>query len=159
MFRTLPAMMPGYLHPPLPISSQTIPPRLPPPELTHRKVLNGTHQHRSAGSNQQGTYLHLHLLLLALLLLLLPHVLTFLPYFIHSHSLLSPLLSRHVSASHNASLVESKTIKAVHLKAKEAQLLADPWSGLTCRPVFYLVRADRRRDRQRCGEPDRRRQR
>ncbi|KAE8278420.1 X-linked retinitis pigmentosa GTPase regulator Precursor [Larimichthys crocea] len=54
MFRTLPAMMPGYLHPPLPISSQTIPPRLPPPELTHRKVLNGTHQHRSAGSNQQG---------------------------------------------------------------------------------------------------------
>ncbi|XP_070786972.1 retinitis pigmentosa GTPase regulator b [Enoplosus armatus] len=53
MFRTLPAMMPGYLHPPLPVSSQTIPPRLPPPELTHRKVLNGTHQHRSAGSIQQ----------------------------------------------------------------------------------------------------------
>ncbi|XP_035533289.1 retinitis pigmentosa GTPase regulator b [Morone saxatilis] len=38
MFRTLPAMMSGYLHPPLPISSQTIPPRLPPPELSHRKT-------------------------------------------------------------------------------------------------------------------------
>ncbi|XP_028255527.1 X-linked retinitis pigmentosa GTPase regulator-like isoform X3 [Parambassis ranga] len=44
MFRTLPAMTPNSLHPPLPVSSQTIPPRLPPPELTHRKVLNGTHQ-------------------------------------------------------------------------------------------------------------------
>ncbi|XP_073318443.1 X-linked retinitis pigmentosa GTPase regulator-like [Pagrus major] len=53
MFRTLPAMMPGYLHPQLPVSSHTIPPRLPPPELTHRKVLNGTHQHGSAGSNHQ----------------------------------------------------------------------------------------------------------
>ncbi|XP_040887894.1 retinitis pigmentosa GTPase regulator b isoform X2 [Toxotes jaculatrix] len=53
MFRTLPAMTPGYLHPPLPVSSQTIPPRLPPPELTHRKVLNGTHQHGSAGSIHQ----------------------------------------------------------------------------------------------------------
>lgn len=56
MFCTLPTMTPGYLHPPLPISSQTVPPRLPPPELTHRKVLNGTHQHGSAGSNHQGTY-------------------------------------------------------------------------------------------------------
>lgn len=46
MFHTLPAMTPGYLHPPLPVSSHTIPPRLPPPELTHRKVLNGTHQDR-----------------------------------------------------------------------------------------------------------------
>ncbi|XP_047195146.1 X-linked retinitis pigmentosa GTPase regulator isoform X2 [Hippoglossus stenolepis] len=36
MFRTLPAMTPGYLHPPLPVSSHTIPPRLP--ELTHRKT-------------------------------------------------------------------------------------------------------------------------
>ncbi|XP_041822496.1 retinitis pigmentosa GTPase regulator b isoform X1 [Chelmon rostratus] len=54
MFCTLPTMTPGYLHPPLPISSQTVPPRLPPPELTHRKVLNGTHQHGSAGSNHQG---------------------------------------------------------------------------------------------------------
>ncbi|XP_076579400.1 retinitis pigmentosa GTPase regulator b isoform X2 [Chaetodon auriga] len=54
MFRTLPAMTPGYLRPPPPVSSQTVPPRLPPPELTHRKVLNGTHQHGSAGSNHQG---------------------------------------------------------------------------------------------------------
>ncbi|XP_049920866.1 X-linked retinitis pigmentosa GTPase regulator-like isoform X2 [Epinephelus moara] len=38
MFHTLPAMTPGYLHPPLPVSSHTIPPRLPPPELTHRKT-------------------------------------------------------------------------------------------------------------------------
>ncbi|XP_022618679.1 X-linked retinitis pigmentosa GTPase regulator-like [Seriola dumerili] len=53
MFRTLPAMTPGYLHPPLPVSRQTIPPRLPPPELAHRKVLNGTHQHGSAGSIRQ----------------------------------------------------------------------------------------------------------
>ncbi|XP_078147116.1 retinitis pigmentosa GTPase regulator b isoform X3 [Centroberyx gerrardi] len=50
MFRTLPARTPGYLNPPLPVTSQTIPPRLPPPELGHRKVHNGTHQHRSAGS-------------------------------------------------------------------------------------------------------------
>uniref|UniRef100_A0A7N6AK81 X-linked retinitis pigmentosa GTPase regulator n=1 Tax=Anabas testudineus TaxID=64144 RepID=A0A7N6AK81_ANATE len=42
MFSTLPAMTPGYLHPPLPVSSQTVPPRLPPPELTHRKVLKQT---------------------------------------------------------------------------------------------------------------------
>ncbi|XP_047433113.1 X-linked retinitis pigmentosa GTPase regulator-like, partial [Mugil cephalus] len=53
MFRTLPAMTPGRLHPPLPVSSHTIPPRLPPPELSHRKVLNGTHQHGSAGSIHQ----------------------------------------------------------------------------------------------------------
>uniref|UniRef100_A0A667XTT5 X-linked retinitis pigmentosa GTPase regulator n=1 Tax=Myripristis murdjan TaxID=586833 RepID=A0A667XTT5_9TELE len=57
MFRTLPARTPGYLNPPLPISSQTIPPRLPPRELAHRKVHNGTHQHRSAGSIRKGTYL------------------------------------------------------------------------------------------------------
>ncbi|KAM4601976.1 retinitis pigmentosa GTPase regulator b [Polymixia lowei] len=50
MFRTLPARTPGYLNPPMPVPSQTIPPRLPPPELGHRKVHNGTHQHRSAGS-------------------------------------------------------------------------------------------------------------
>uniref|UniRef100_A0A8D2ZFL3 X-linked retinitis pigmentosa GTPase regulator n=1 Tax=Scophthalmus maximus TaxID=52904 RepID=A0A8D2ZFL3_SCOMX len=56
MFRTLPAMTPGFLHPLLPISSQTIPPRLPPPELTHRKLRNGTHRHSSAESNHQGTY-------------------------------------------------------------------------------------------------------
>nr|XP_046238715.1 retinitis pigmentosa GTPase regulator b isoform X2 [Scatophagus argus] len=37
-FRTLPSTMSGYLHPPLPVSSQTIPPRLPPPELSHRKT-------------------------------------------------------------------------------------------------------------------------
>ncbi|XP_062236253.1 X-linked retinitis pigmentosa GTPase regulator-like isoform X3 [Platichthys flesus] len=54
MFRTLPAMTPGYLQPPLPVSSHTIPPRLPPPELTHRKVLNGAHRHGSTGSNLQG---------------------------------------------------------------------------------------------------------
>ncbi|KAM6958593.1 retinitis pigmentosa GTPase regulator b [Tautogolabrus adspersus] len=53
MFRTLPAVMSGYLRPPLPISSQTIPPRLPPTELSQRKVLNGTHQHGSAGSMHQ----------------------------------------------------------------------------------------------------------
>ncbi|XP_065808263.1 retinitis pigmentosa GTPase regulator b isoform X1 [Labrus bergylta] len=53
MFRTLPAVMSGYLRPPLPISGQTIPPRLPPTELSHRKVLNGTHQHGSAGSMHQ----------------------------------------------------------------------------------------------------------
>ncbi|KAM3584860.1 uncharacterized protein V6R79_001325 [Siganus canaliculatus] len=48
MFRTLPAVTLGHIHPPLPVSSQTIPPRLPPqPELSHRKVLNGTHhQHQ-----------------------------------------------------------------------------------------------------------------
>ncbi|KAL6115159.1 rpgr [Pungitius sinensis] len=45
--RTLPAT-PSYPHPPL--SSQSDP---PPPELSHRKVLNGTHQHRSAGSMHQ----------------------------------------------------------------------------------------------------------
>uniref|UniRef100_A0A8D0DIC6 X-linked retinitis pigmentosa GTPase regulator n=1 Tax=Sander lucioperca TaxID=283035 RepID=A0A8D0DIC6_SANLU len=56
MFRTLPTVLPGYLHPPLPVSGQTIPPRLPPPELSHRKLLNG-HQHRSAGAKHQGTYL------------------------------------------------------------------------------------------------------
>uniref|UniRef100_A0AAQ6A6T9 X-linked retinitis pigmentosa GTPase regulator n=1 Tax=Amphiprion ocellaris TaxID=80972 RepID=A0AAQ6A6T9_AMPOC len=70
MFRTLPTMTPGYLQPPPPVSSQTIPPRLPPAELNHRKVLNGTHQHGSAGSNHQGTYLtsppslHQHLIIL-----------------------------------------------------------------------------------------------
>ncbi|KAG7215669.1 hypothetical protein INR49_022024 [Caranx melampygus] len=50
MFRTLPAMTPGYLHPPLPVSSHTIPPRLPPPELAHRKVLNGSIHQAQAGS-------------------------------------------------------------------------------------------------------------
>ncbi|XP_069376836.1 X-linked retinitis pigmentosa GTPase regulator-like isoform X3 [Paralichthys olivaceus] len=44
MFRNLPAMKPP---------SHTIPPRLPPPELTHRKVLNGTYRHGNAGSNHQ----------------------------------------------------------------------------------------------------------
>nr|XP_019959640.1 PREDICTED: X-linked retinitis pigmentosa GTPase regulator-like isoform X1 [Paralichthys olivaceus] len=44
MFRNLPTMKPP---------SHTIPPRLPPPELTHRKVLNGTYRHGSAGSNHQ----------------------------------------------------------------------------------------------------------
>ncbi|KAM6945675.1 retinitis pigmentosa GTPase regulator b [Aplochiton taeniatus] len=56
MFRTLPPLTSGYLNPPLalPVSSQTIPPRLPPAELVHRKVHNnGVHQHRSAGSHQQ----------------------------------------------------------------------------------------------------------
>uniref|UniRef100_A0A3Q1I7A3 X-linked retinitis pigmentosa GTPase regulator n=1 Tax=Anabas testudineus TaxID=64144 RepID=A0A3Q1I7A3_ANATE len=53
MFSTLPAMTPGYLHPPLPVSSQTVPPRLPPPELTHRKVLSSTHQQWSTGSNHK----------------------------------------------------------------------------------------------------------
>lgn len=45
VFRTLPAGAPGHLHPP------------PSPELSHRKVLSSTHQHRSAGSIHQGTYL------------------------------------------------------------------------------------------------------
>lgn len=53
MFRTLPAMTPGYLHP----SNHTIPPRLSPCELTHRKVLNGIQEHASTGPKQQGTYL------------------------------------------------------------------------------------------------------
>ncbi|XP_062270450.1 retinitis pigmentosa GTPase regulator b isoform X1 [Scomber scombrus] len=53
LFRTLPAMTPGLLHPPLPVSSQTFPPRLPPPELSHRKVLNGAHQHGTAGSHHK----------------------------------------------------------------------------------------------------------
>ncbi|XP_056287178.1 retinitis pigmentosa GTPase regulator b isoform X2 [Pseudoliparis swirei] len=41
VFRTLPAGAPGHLHPP------------PSPELSHRKVLSSTHQHRSAGSIHQ----------------------------------------------------------------------------------------------------------
>lgn len=57
MFRTLPTMTPGYLHPPPPVSSQTIPPRLPPAELRHGKVPNGTHKHGSPGSKKKGTYL------------------------------------------------------------------------------------------------------
>ncbi|RVE75187.1 hypothetical protein OJAV_G00014280 [Oryzias javanicus] len=48
MFRTMPATTPGSLLPSLPVSSQTIPPRLPPPELGHRKGLNG-----SADASQQ----------------------------------------------------------------------------------------------------------
>uniref|UniRef100_A0A672J5A3 X-linked retinitis pigmentosa GTPase regulator n=1 Tax=Salarias fasciatus TaxID=181472 RepID=A0A672J5A3_SALFA len=54
LFRTLPAMTPGYLHPPLPVCSHTIPPQLPPPDPAHRKVLNGTHQHGKPGSIHQG---------------------------------------------------------------------------------------------------------
>ncbi|XP_029941884.1 retinitis pigmentosa GTPase regulator b isoform X2 [Salarias fasciatus] len=38
LFRTLPAMTPGYLHPPLPVCSHTIPPQLPPPDPAHRKT-------------------------------------------------------------------------------------------------------------------------
>uniref|UniRef100_A0A4W6EWK4 X-linked retinitis pigmentosa GTPase regulator n=1 Tax=Lates calcarifer TaxID=8187 RepID=A0A4W6EWK4_LATCA len=57
MFRTLPTMTPSYLHPPPPVSSQTIPPRLPPAELRHGKVPNGTHKHGSPGSKKKGTYL------------------------------------------------------------------------------------------------------
>ncbi|XP_035767718.1 retinitis pigmentosa GTPase regulator b isoform X5 [Neolamprologus brichardi] len=53
MFRTLPAMTPGNLLPPLTASSQTIPPRLAPPEVIHGKVLNGTYQHRNEGSIHQ----------------------------------------------------------------------------------------------------------
>ncbi|KAK2917307.1 hypothetical protein Q8A73_004053 [Channa argus] len=53
MFSTLPAVTSGYLHPQLPVSSQTIPPRLPPPDLSHRKVLSSTHQQESTGSNHQ----------------------------------------------------------------------------------------------------------
>ncbi|XP_039462719.1 X-linked retinitis pigmentosa GTPase regulator-like isoform X3 [Oreochromis aureus] len=53
MFRTLPAMTPGNLLPPLTVSSQTIPPRLAPPEVIHGKVLNGTYQHRNEGSIHQ----------------------------------------------------------------------------------------------------------
>ncbi|XP_029375375.1 retinitis pigmentosa GTPase regulator b [Echeneis naucrates] len=53
MFCTLPSMTPGYLQPPLPVPNQTVPPRLPPPELAHRKVLNSTHQHGSSGSIHQ----------------------------------------------------------------------------------------------------------
>uniref|UniRef100_A0A3B4GW72 X-linked retinitis pigmentosa GTPase regulator-like n=1 Tax=Pundamilia nyererei TaxID=303518 RepID=A0A3B4GW72_9CICH len=56
MFRTLPAMTPGNLLPPLTASSQTIPPRLAPPEVIHGKVLNGTYQHRNEESTHQGTY-------------------------------------------------------------------------------------------------------
>ncbi|TNN73728.1 X-linked retinitis pigmentosa GTPase regulator [Liparis tanakae] len=41
VFSTLPAGAPGHLHPP------------PPPELSHRKVLSSTRQHRSAGSIHQ----------------------------------------------------------------------------------------------------------
>ncbi|XP_023010440.1 retinitis pigmentosa GTPase regulator b isoform X6 [Maylandia zebra] len=53
MFRTLPAMTPGNLLPPLTASSQTIPPRLAPPEVIHGKVLNGTYQHRNEESTHQ----------------------------------------------------------------------------------------------------------
>uniref|UniRef100_A0A3B3DM69 RCC1-like domain-containing protein n=1 Tax=Oryzias melastigma TaxID=30732 RepID=A0A3B3DM69_ORYME len=51
MFRTMPATTAGTLLPSLPVSSQTIPPRLPPPELRHRKVLNG----REDASQQEQT--------------------------------------------------------------------------------------------------------
>lgn len=57
MFRTLPAMTPGSRHPSLPLSNHTIPPRLSPSKLTHRKVLNGIQEHASTGPKQQGTYL------------------------------------------------------------------------------------------------------
>nr|XP_043875891.1 retinitis pigmentosa GTPase regulator b isoform X2 [Solea senegalensis] len=51
---TLPAMSPNCLHPPLPVSGHTAPPpRLPPPEPTHRKMLNGTRRHLSAGSHHR----------------------------------------------------------------------------------------------------------
>ncbi|XP_078789792.1 retinitis pigmentosa GTPase regulator b isoform X2 [Oryzias latipes] len=53
MFRTISATMPALLQPPPPVFSQTIPPRLPPPELSHRKVSNGDKRHRSADSSQQ----------------------------------------------------------------------------------------------------------
>ncbi|KAK2857182.1 hypothetical protein Q5P01_005917 [Channa striata] len=53
MFRKLPAMTPGFLPPQLPVSSQTVPARLPPPDQTHRKVLSSTHQQESTGSNHQ----------------------------------------------------------------------------------------------------------
>uniref|UniRef100_A0A8C8DK19 X-linked retinitis pigmentosa GTPase regulator n=1 Tax=Oryzias sinensis TaxID=183150 RepID=A0A8C8DK19_9TELE len=59
MFRTISATMPALLQPPPPVFSQTIPPRLPPPELSHRKVSNGDKRHRSADSSQQGTK-HIH---------------------------------------------------------------------------------------------------
>ncbi|XP_013877220.1 retinitis pigmentosa GTPase regulator b [Austrofundulus limnaeus] len=38
MVQTLPAMSPGFLQTPLPVSSQTAPVRLPPPELSHKKT-------------------------------------------------------------------------------------------------------------------------
>lgn len=49
MFRTLPAMTPGYLHPAVPVASSATLPRLS--ELSHRKLPNG------AESDLQGSEL------------------------------------------------------------------------------------------------------
>ncbi|XP_034721061.1 X-linked retinitis pigmentosa GTPase regulator-like, partial [Etheostoma cragini] len=54
MFHTLPPVLPGYLHPPLPVSTQTTSPRPPPPQLSHRKLLNGSRQPRTPGAEHQG---------------------------------------------------------------------------------------------------------
>ncbi|KAM4711214.1 retinitis pigmentosa GTPase regulator b [Anableps anableps] len=51
--RTLPAVTPGFLQPPLPVSGRTAPPRLPPPEPGHTKVLNGTQQQGATDSIHQ----------------------------------------------------------------------------------------------------------
>lgn len=54
MFRTLPAMTPGYLHPPVPVpvpSHSTLPRRSEP---THRKLPNGLEPHGSAAPSLQG---------------------------------------------------------------------------------------------------------
>nr|XP_054591022.1 retinitis pigmentosa GTPase regulator b [Nothobranchius furzeri] len=48
--QTLPSMMPSLRQLPLPVSRQTAPPGLPPPELSHRKVPN---QQESSDSTQQ----------------------------------------------------------------------------------------------------------
>lgn len=53
MFRTLPAMTPGHLHPPLP-GHATLP-RLSEP--AHGKLPNGLERHGGSGSDLQGTYL------------------------------------------------------------------------------------------------------
>lgn len=53
MFRTLPSMTPGYLHPPVPVPVHTTLPRLS--ELPSRKLPNGLERHGSAASNLQGS--------------------------------------------------------------------------------------------------------
>lgn len=55
MFRTLPAMSPGYLHPPAPIPVHATLPRRS--ELSHGNLSNGQERHGSPGSRLQGTYL------------------------------------------------------------------------------------------------------
>ena len=53
MFRTLPAMTPGYLRPPVPVPSHATLPALS--ELSRRKLPNGPERHGSPTPKLQGS--------------------------------------------------------------------------------------------------------